>query len=132
MYRYSTRSALRLSSCRKELQEIFNEVIKVYDNSIICGFRNEAEQNMAFNSKNSKVQWPNGKHNTEPSNAVDAIPYPTQWDDIKAFYVMHGVVMACANKLGYVKNIRWGGDWDRDNDLNDQTFMDLGHWEWVD
>ena len=25
--------------------------------------------------------------------------------------------------------IRWGGDWDRDNDLADQSFNDLVHFE---
>ena len=25
--------------------------------------------------------------------------------------------------------IRWGGDWDSDNNLNDQNFMDLVHFE---
>jgi hypothetical protein len=35
--------------------------------------------------------------------------------------------------IGLVKgiNLRWGGDWDRDSDLKDQTFNDLGHIEVV-
>ena len=43
---------------------------------------------------------------------------------------MAGYIQATADKLGI--KIRWGGDWDSDGDLDDQTFMDLGHFELVD
>ena len=51
----------------------------------------------------------------------------TMWDDINQFYLMAGHIQSIAIRLGY--KIRWGGDWDRDGDLTDQTFMDLGHFE---
>ena len=28
-----------------------------------------------------------------------------------------------------ITNIHWGGDWDRDTEVNDQTFNDLAHFE---
>ena len=37
-------------------------------------------------------------------------------------------IMATAKRLGY-NNMRWGGDWDKDFDLDDQTFNDLCHFE---
>ena len=36
-------------------------------------------------------------------------------------------VRGVAYKMGV--EIRWGGDWDGDFDLKDQTFMDLVHFE---
>jgi peptidoglycan L-alanyl-D-glutamate endopeptidase CwlK len=33
-------------------------------------------------------------------------------------------------EIGAIKHrIRWGGDWDMDNDLSDNTFNDLVHFE---
>jgi len=49
------------------------------------------------------------------------------WDDINQFYLMAGHIQSIATRLDY--EIRWGGDWDRDGELTDQTFMDLGHFE---
>ena len=40
---------------------------------------------------------------------------------------MAGLVLGIAAVFGI--KIRWGGDWDSDNDLNDQKFMDLAHFE---
>lgn len=126
-YKYSTRSEQRLLECDIRLQSIFRELLKFYDHTIVCGHRNAKDQNAAYEAGNSKVQWPNSKHNDVPSMAVDVIPYPDGWDSIKSFYFMAGAVKAIAEKQGV--RIRWGGDWSMDNDFNDQTFMDLAHFE---
>ena len=126
-YSYSTRSEQRLLECDVRLQSIFRELLKFYDHTIVCGHRNAKDQNAAYEAGNSKVQWPNSKHNDVPSMAVDVIPYPDGWDSIKSFYFMAGAVKAIAEKQGV--RIRWGGDWSMDNDFNDQTFMDLAHFE---
>ncbi len=41
--------------------------------------------------------------------------------------VIAGVMFSCAAELG--EKIRWGGDWDSDGNLGDQTFNDLYHFE---
>ncbi len=61
--------------------------------------------------------------------AVDIAPYPIDWKDHKRFYYLAGIVKGVASQMGI--KVRWGGDWDSDNDLNDQSFMDLGHFEIV-
>ena len=38
--------------------------------------------------------------------------------------------MGRAVELGI--RLRWGGDWDGDNELRDQTFNDLVHFEVID
>lgn len=127
---FSNRSSKRLETCDLKLQVIFRELVKFYDCSVICGYRNAEDQNAAYYSKNSKVKWPDSKHNDFLSKAVDVVPYPTLWDSTRQFYFMAGCIEAIATKRGY--NVRWGGNWDDDNDLDDNGFMDLGHWEIVD
>ena len=127
MYKFGTRSMRNLSTVNGKIQDIFFEVIKHYDCSIICGHRNEEDQDIAFHSGQSTKQWPGSKHNRAPSIAIDVAPWPIDWKNIKRFYHFAGYVKGVADKMGV--RIRWGGDWDSDNDLDDQTLMDLVHFE---
>lgn len=132
MPNFGTRSKNNLATAHPDLQRLFNEVIKHYDCAIICGHRIEEEQNKAFHEGRSKVQWPDGKHNKQPSLAVDVVPWfatkpNIRWDDKYKFYHFAGYVQAMADKLGI--DLRWGGDWDSDGELHDQTFFDLPHFE---
>ncbi len=129
MPNFSTRSEERLQTCHKDLQYIMAEVVKTYDISIICGHRNAKDQNTAYFANNSQVKWPDSKHNEYLSMAVDVVPYPDMWDSTRQFYFMAGYIQSIADEFNI--NIRWGGNWDRDNDLDDNEFMDLGHFELV-
>jgi len=105
-------------------------VVIHYDCKILCGHRPEAEQTTAFEAGNSKVAWPNSKHNKLPSEAVDAVPYPVpDWDSLHEFYRFIWFVRGCAAMLGI--DIRVGADWDGDFDITDQQFNDLPHIELV-
>ncbi len=46
-----------------------------------------------------------------------------------------GIVIGIADEMyksGEVSHkVRWGGDWDRDGDFNDETFKDLWHFELI-
>jgi len=127
---FGTSSAQRLKGCHPNLQRLFNEVVKHVDCSILCGERDEAEQTELFRTGRSKVEFPHSKHNASPSMAVDAAPYPINWNDKDRFYYFAGVVKGIASQMGI--EIRWGGDWDSDNIFNDQTFFDLPHFEIVE
>lgn len=129
MPRFNNRSSKRLETCDLRLQIIFRELVKFYNCSVICGHRNAKDQNAAYNAipKNSQIKWPNSEHNDVPAKAVDVVPYPYGWDSLRQFYFMAGCVEAIATKHGY--NVRWGGDWDDDLDLDDNGFMDLAHWQ---
>ena len=48
-------------------------------------------------------------------------------EHLKCFYHLAGLVRATA--AAHDIRVRWGGDWDGDWDLDDQTFMDLAHFE---
>ena len=71
--------------------------------------------------------FPNGKHNSSPSLAVDCIPYPLDWSDRERMTYFAGFVKGIATMMGYP--IRWGGDWDGDTILSDNNFDDLVHFE---
>ena len=128
MPEFSLRSKAKLSQCDQRLQELFAEVIKHHDCTILEGRRSKERQDELYRTGKSKVQYPNSKHNTEPySMACDVAPYPIDWEDRKRWYFFGGFVTAMAKTMGVP--IRWGGDWDSDMDLGDQTFFDLPHFE---
>lgn len=127
MYKFGSTSSRRLGECHEDIQKVFNEVIKIIDCSVLEGHRDKETQDHYFATGRSKVRFPNGKHNATPSDAIDAAPYPINWDDKERFYYFAGIVLGIAASLGV--KLRWGGDWDRDNDLDDQTFDDLVHFE---
>lgn len=135
MPKFSQESFSRLSTCHIELQTLFYEVVRSFDCSILEGHRNEVDQEMAFHNGSSKVHWPNGKHNGQPSMALDAAPHPVNFADIKRFYLFGGFVLGIAQRLKdegkMTYSVRWGGDWDRDTQINDQSFNDLCHFELV-
>lgn len=125
----------KLGSCCQELQTLFNEVIRSQDFTVVCGFRNKESQHKAFLDKKSKTDWPNSKHNSLPSMAVDVAPYPLDWNNKKRFIFFAGYVFAIFNQLksvGSIKdcNLRWGGNWDGAI-VKDQSFDDLPHFEIV-
>ena len=127
MARFGKNSRQRLATCDKQLQNLFNEVVKYFDCSVLVGFRGENEQNRAFSEGHSQVRWPKGKHNSKPSFAVDVAPYPINWDDRERFIYFGGFVKGCAYKMDIP--LRWGGDWDNDTSLADNKFDDLVHFE---
>lgn len=129
---FSKDSEQKLLSCHAELQRLFFAVIEHYDCMILVGHRNKERQNEAFRSKKSKLRYPNSKHNYIPSKATDAIPWfksepHIRWHDIKKFYEFGGFVQGIAKSLEI--EIRWGGNWDLDDELHDQSFNDLVHFE---
>ena len=127
MAKFGNTSKKRLKTCDEKLQILFNEIVKVFDCSILVGHRGEEDQNKAYKEGNSQVKWPKGKHNKKPSSAVDVAPYPIDWEDRERFSYFAGFVKGVAYRLNIT--LRWGGDWDGDNDLSDNNFDDLVHFE---
>lgn len=125
MPRFSSKSRDRLATCDPRIIEVFEEVVKTWDCTILEGHRPQERQDELFRQGKSKVVWPNGDHNTVPSRAVDVVPYPIDWDDWRRFYAFAGFVLGVAQ----AKNIKLGSglDWDGDRNFNDQTFHDAPH-----
>lgn len=127
---FSEKSLARLATCDSRLQQVFQQVVQEFDCSIIEGHRNKERQNRMVDQGKSQVRWPDGKHNTEPSLAVDVCPYPVVWDDRERQTLFAGYVLATAKAMGI--DLRWGGDWDLDTEVRDNSFDDLVHFEIVE
>ena len=137
MPKFSDSSTRKLFECERQLQKLFNKVIKTCDCTILEGHRGQITQDRAFHEGNTKIKWPDGKHNKRPSLALDAVPYPIpdnwgadHWKDMVKFYEFAAIVRYEAALMGI--KIRWGGDWDGDGDYHDQKFDDLVHFELID
>jgi peptidoglycan LD-endopeptidase CwlK len=127
---FGERSRKALDSADPKLRLLFDEVIKTVDCSVLCGYRNEADQEAAFAQGFSKVHWPDSKHNNFPSRAVDVVPCPLDWKETRRFYFFAGYVKATADRLGI--KVRWGGDFNQDGNLTNDNFVDLPHYELVE
>jgi peptidoglycan LD-endopeptidase CwlK len=135
MPKFSKESFTKLSTCHHDLQVLFYEVIKYFDCIILEGYRNQEDQEKAFSTGNTKLHYPHGKHNHQPSMAVDVTPYPINFNDIKLSMWFGGYVMGIAQKLkeeGKMSHsLRWGGAWDglgrldRPGQLNDEVHFEL-------
>lgn len=112
-------SKSRLGTCHNLLQDILNEAIKECDFSVLCGHRGKAEQDAAYNAGNSKLKFPQSKHNQMPSLAVDIAPYPIDWNDLDRFKELGTIVKKIAKEKGI--DLSWGGDW--------KSFKDYPHFQ---
>lgn len=142
MPRYGRISKSKLSTCHPLLQLIANAVVEGFDNSVDYGHRGQALQDSLYSKGVSKVKYPNSKHNKKPSLAMDLIPYidgRKTWE-IRQAYFFAGYVKAIGEalteqwneKYGTNFKFRLGADWDSDDNVNDETFRDVCHFELVE
>lgn len=122
---FSRTSKDRLVTCHHDLQRLFVEVVKHWDCTVLEGKRTKEQQRKNVRDGVSKTM--DSRHLDDPANAVDVAPYPVDWEDMDRFYAFGGFVLGVASQMSM--DIRWGGDWDVDRDLSDQTFDDLPHFE---
>ena len=124
---FGKESKKHLLTCDNKLQKVFNEVIKHVDCSVLEGHRSKDRQNKLYEDGKTKVKYPNGRHNRQPSSAVDVTPYPVDWKDRERQTLFAGFVIGVASQMGI--NLRWGGDWDQDFQVVDNRFDDFPHFE---
>jgi len=133
-YYFGSTSKQNLSTCHPDIQKVFNEIIKYYDCSVLDGNRSKEKQNEYYHKGLSQLKYPESKHNQSPSIAIDVVPYFSnkphiRWGEKEKFYEFAGFVMGVASTMGI--QLRWGGNWDMDDELKDNTFMDYPHFELV-
>jgi peptidoglycan LD-endopeptidase CwlK len=145
MYSFGKRSKKRLDTCHPDMVLIMEEVIKIYDFSVLEGLRTAEKQLEYFETGRSKLDGirKKSKHQDNgsgKSRAIDIMPWKNGTNafsgkkkDISRFYYLAGLVKAIAYRLleeGKISHtIRWGGDWDSDDIYTDQNFDDLPHFE---
>ncbi len=131
-YVFGDDSIRHLATADERLQDIAAKVITIKDHSILKGHRPRAEQDDAFNSGNSKLRWPRGKHNAVPSLALDVQTYPRPpfEGDLRAeqFYLL-GLYVGIGAEMGI--ELVTGADWDDDGEISDNGWDDLFHVEIV-
>ena len=123
MPRFGKRSKQRLKGVKPELVNVLNELVKIMDVTIIEGLRSQERQNELVAKGASKTKY--SKH--IEGKAVDLAPYPINWKDRERFHYIGGMVRGIGKQLNV--NIRWGGDWDSDGEVADNSFDDLVHVE---
>lgn len=134
MFHYGKTSKERLSTVDPRLQAVFDWALRLglVDISIIEGYRGKERQNSFF-PKKSRVRYPNSKHNSIPSQAIDAAPFVNgeiSWKRVHCIYLA-GIIVCLGAVMGV--RIRWGGNWDMDGEpITDQDFQDLVHYEVID
>lgn len=134
MPQFSQTSQHRLDTCHPDLRGIINEAIKVVDFSVLCGHRDEGEQNRLYHKGRDDdgtivdyrkivtyAKFGQSKHNGFPSTAIDIAPYPIDWNDIGRFAQLATIVKQIAKEQGV--KIRWGGDF--------KKILDYPHFELV-
>ena len=130
---FSKSSKNKLETCDPELQTLFYYVIKYFDCTVVCGERGREEQEHAFQNGFSTKQYPNSKHNSSPSEAVDVVPYPIEWENTDRMRYFIGFVKGVAQMLydygAMEKEITTGIDWDNDTILKDQRLKDCPHFQ---
>ena len=81
------------------------------------------------NPNAAKVTWLNdpfaSKHVT--GKAVDLVPYPVDWNDLKKFDVIAQAMLQASKELSIP--IRWGADWDGDGKPRERGESDSPHFE---
>jgi len=119
MYSFGARSERQLSTCDMRIVRVLREAIKEYDFSVLKGERNKEEQNKAYFNGASKLMYPESKHNKSPSQAVDIVPYPVDWDNLQRFHELADVIKKVCIRLDE-EDLHWGYDlWK----------WDMPHWE---
>ncbi len=127
---FSKKSHDLLYTCDAPLIRLFESVdAHGYECTILEGNRSEERQEELIRTGQSKTTVEKAKHCTFPSQAVDVSPYPVDWNNHLRFYAFASYVRGVAAEM--MIPIRWGGDWDSDFVLDDQTFMDLVHFELI-
>ena len=134
-YGFGAESRFNLESVDKRLVRVLYHALSygLADWSIIKGYRGKVEQDQAYLAGNSHAKWPDSKHNSNPSLAIDFIPFPFRGWDAKCDFVFVAAVILSAAKTLEVP-CKWGGNWNKNNlIMEDKNWeIDLGHIELIE
>lgn len=146
-YAFSAQSQARLKGVHPKLVAVVNEALKIMnewdaagavscDIMVLEGVRTPQRQKELYAQGRTKpgkvVTWTlNSNHfinsKTGFGHAVDLVPYPVDWNDLKKFDLISRAMFTAADRLN--TPIRWGADWDRDGNIRERGESDSPHFE---
>ncbi len=129
MLQLDQKSIIKLQRVDPRLVALVEAVHQIFPCFVVDGYRDEHEQNMEVLKGTSNLKYPDSKHNSDPSLAVDLAPLPYAPDNIKQLLYFAGYVMAVGSSHGL--KLRWGGDWKMRQDPSRNAPQDLFHFELV-
>lgn len=146
-YAFGAQSQARLKGVHPKMVAVVNEALKIMsewdaagavscDIMVLEGVRTPQRQKELYAQGRTKpgniVTWTlNSNHfiNTKTGfgHAVDLVPYPVDWNDLKKFDLISRAMFTAADRLN--TPIRWGADWDRDGNIRERGESDSPHFE---
>ena len=153
MFQLSRRSMNRLNTVKAPLRLVVLRAIQIseVDFMVLEGARTVARQHQLYGQGRTaaelqrvgvnpalarpserKVTWTlNSNHFADEADglgrAVDLVPYPVDWNDLRKFDAIAKSMFAAAEELGV--GIRWGADWDQDGNYRERGESDSPHFE---
>jgi peptidoglycan L-alanyl-D-glutamate endopeptidase CwlK len=139
-YRLSNRSRSNLEGVHPDLVAVVERAIEItkQDFLVVEGVRTPARQKVLFaqgrTKPGRKVTWTmNSNHfvnkTTKFGHAVDIAPFPVDWNDTRKFDAMATAMFRASRELGVL--IRWGANWDQDENVRERGEHDSPHFELV-
>lgn len=139
-YRLSNKSRERLEGVHPKLIAVVERALQLtkQDFMVLEGVRTPQRQAELYAQGRSKpgrkVTWTlKSNHFVNPKSgyghAVDVVPYPVDWNDTAKFDAIAVAMMKAAREQGVV--LRWGADWDMDEDPREKGEYDSPHFELV-
>lgn len=118
----------RLTKAHPDLRRLVEKVAEVWDIVVLEVARTpERQAELVAQGKSKTLQ---SKHLVQAdgfAHAVDLAPMPVDWNDSARWCYFGGYCVATAIRLGIPA--LWGGDWNRNTRVLDQTFNDRDHLE---
>jgi peptidoglycan LD-endopeptidase CwlK len=137
-FSFSQRSRNALSGVHPRLVAVVERALAIskVDFMVIEGVRTPERQRELYaqgrTKPGRKVTWTlNSNHfvnsRTGYGHAVDILPAPYDWKDLRPFDQVAKAMMQAASELNVP--IRWGADWDRDGNPRERGETDSPHFE---
>ena len=137
MFNLGEKSLGKLKGVHPDMVKVVKRAIQIteQDFMVLEGVRTPERQKELFaqgrTKPGPKVTWTltsnHFKQKDGYGHAVDLVPFPVDWDDLKKFDAMSKAMFAAAKELGI--KIRWGADWDSDGKPREKGESDSPHFE---
>ena len=124
-FKFGKRSLDNLRGVHPDLVKVVYRALELspIDFTITEGLRTVARQKELVAKGLSKTM--NSRHIT--GHAVDFVPLPVDWNNVEPFITVAKCFLQVGKELGIA--LRWGGDWNMNDDWKDEKFRDLPHVE---